>query len=200
MVPVSRFLLWMQPNNINYATMALYSPQGALRSLTNGAGILSTLYYNNRLQPCRIAVNSSGTAPGTCGDTNTGNVMDFIYDFHLGSSDNGNVYKVTNNRTNASDRNINYTFDSLNRIWQAYTDGNLWGETYSIDTWGNLYGIGLYSGKPAGETLNQGVTTTNQFTNPCSANCYDTAGNLLNDGLNSYAYDAEGHTSTGAGV
>lgn len=190
-------------NNINYATMALYAPQAALSSLTNGngAGILSTLYYNNRLQPCRIAVNATGTAPGSCSDgTNKGDVMDYTYDFHLGASDNGNVYKVSNNRTNASNRNINYAYDALNRISAAYTDGNLWGETYSIDPWGNLYGIGTYSGRPAGETLNQGVNVSNQLTNVCGGNCNDSAGNLLNDGANSYTYDAEGHTTTGAGV
>ncbi len=188
-------------NSINYATMALYTPQGALSSMLNGSSFHSTMFYNDRLQPCRFAINTTGTIPGSCPDnTNKGDVMDFTYDFHLGASDNGNVYKVSNNRTNASDRNVNYTYDSLNRIWQAYTDGNLWGETYSIDTWGNMHGIGPYSGKPAGETLSQGVNGSNQLANVCSANCYDAAGNLLNDGLHSYVYDAEGHTSTGAGV
>ena len=43
-------------NSINYATMALYDAAGDLRSLVNGngTGILSTLYFNNRLQLCRI--------------------------------------------------------------------------------------------------------------------------------------------------
>jgi RHS repeat-associated protein len=183
------------------ASGACYTPHGSLASLKNSSNLTTTSYYNTRLQPCRLAVNATGTAPGTCGDaTNRGDVLDFTYDFHLGATNNGNVYKVTNNRTNASDRNINYTYDSLNRISQAYTDGNLWGETYSIDTWGNLYGIGPYTGKPAGETLSQGINAANQLTNACVANCYDAAGNLLNDGLNSYTYDAEGHTSIGAGV
>ena len=187
--------------NVNYATMALYGPQGSIRSVSNSSSILSTLYYNSELQPCRIAVNATGTAPSSCSDaTNSGNVMDYSYDFHLGVSDNGNVYKVTNNRSGASDRNINYIYDALNRISAAYTDGNLWGETYSIDNWGNLYGIGAYSGKPSGETLSQSVNSSNQLANACSANCYDSAGNMLSDGLSSYTYDAEGHTVTGAGV
>jgi RHS repeat-associated protein len=188
-------------NSIYYAPMARYAPQGALTSMMNGTNILSTMFYNPRLQPCRFAVNATGTAPGSCADTtNKGDVMDYSYDFHLGASDNGNVFKVSNNRTNASDRNINYGYDSLNRIAAAYTDGNLWGETYTIDAWANLTGIGPYSGKPSGETLSEGVNGSNQLTNACSANCYDSAGNLLNDGLNSYTYDPEGHTVTGAGV
>jgi hypothetical protein len=87
-----------------------------------------------------------------------------------------------------------------NRISQAYTDGNLWGETYSIGPWGNPDGIGPYIGKPAGETLSQGVNAANQLTNACGSDCYDAAGNLLNNGLNNYTYDAEGHTTVGAGV
>jgi RHS repeat-associated protein len=200
-------------NSINYAggpttcpngqaaTGACYTPRGSLASLKNGSSIITTAYYNTRMQPCRIAIDATGAAPTSCADmANKGDAMDYSYDFHLGASDNGNVFKISNNRTSASDRNINYTYDSLNRIATAFTDGNLWGETYSIDPWGNLYGIGPYTGKPAGESLSQGVNGSNQLTNACSANCYDTAGNLLNDGLNSYTYDAEGHIITGAGV
>src|ERR1022692_1346493 len=54
--------------------------------------------------------------------------------------------------------------------------------------------------EPAGESLSQGVNASNQLTNICSANCYDLAGNVLNDGSNPYTYDAESHTITGAGV
>ena len=49
-------------NGINYATNASYPPQGALASLQNGANLVSTFYYNPRLQPCRISVKSSGAA------------------------------------------------------------------------------------------------------------------------------------------
>ncbi|HXN25198.1 MAG TPA: hypothetical protein VOA41_20885 [Candidatus Dormibacteraeota bacterium] len=67
---------------INYATGALYSPAGALTSLSNGANLVSTLYYNNRSQPCRISVKSSGMSPTSCTDSiNFGNVLDFSYNF-----------------------------------------------------------------------------------------------------------------------
>jgi YD repeat-containing protein len=72
-------------NGINYALNASYAPQGALASLQNGANIFSTFYYNNRLQPCRISVRSSGVAPANCADvTNVGNVFDFTYAFNAG--------------------------------------------------------------------------------------------------------------------
>ena len=189
-------------NSITYADSALYTAFGALSSLTNGSSgtILSTWYYNARMQPCRIAVNSSGSAPGSCVDTNAGNVLDLTYNFNSGSGDNGDVIKLTNSRSGQSGRSVNYLYDTLGRISAAYTDGNLWGESYQIDPWGNLYGIGAYSTKPAGEYLSQSATTNNQLSSPCTGTCYDSAGNMLGDGANTYTYDAEDRISTGAGV
>jgi RHS repeat-associated protein len=192
------------PNSINYVIGtcpngtdnlgACYTPPGSVSSFSNGASAVSTFYYNDRLQPCRISVKSSGTAPASCTDTALGNVLDFAYNFSLGSSDNGNVVKITNNRDTT--RSINYGYDSLNRIAYAYTDGNLWGETYQIDAWGNLNKILPYTGKPQSENLNQMAGANNQFTGMS----YDAAGNLLNDGASSYVYDGENRIITGAGV
>jgi RHS repeat-associated protein len=190
-------------NNVTYVNTALYTPHGALRSVTYGSGAnpISSLYYNTRLQPCRIAVNTAGSAPGSCSDaTNTGNIMDFTYDFHLGSGDNGNAYRIANNRAGATSRGINYRYDPVNRIAGAFTDGNLWGEGYVIDGWGNLKAIGAYMGRPTGENPSQGANTNNQLTNMCSGTCYDAAGDVINDGLYTYAYDVEGHLTSGAGV
>jgi len=86
--------------------------------------------------------------------------------------------------------------DTLNRIATAFTDGNLWGETYQIDAWSNLNKILAYAGKPQPENLNQMAGANNRFTGMT----YDAAGNLLSDGLHSFVYDAENHLVTGAGV
>jgi RHS repeat-associated protein len=192
------------PNSINYVVGTCangtdnfgvcYTPPGSPSSLTNGANLLSTFYYNPRLQPCRMSVKSSGTAPVSCTDTALGNVLDFNYNFNLGASDNGNVIKITNNRDTT--RDINYGYDTLNRIAYAYTDGNLWGETYQIDPWGSLNKILPYTGKPQPENLNQTAGPNNQFTGMS----YDAAGNLLNDGASNYAFDGESRVTTAAGV
>ncbi|HXE90757.1 MAG TPA: hypothetical protein VNK82_07325, partial [Terriglobales bacterium] len=104
-------------NGINYATGALYAPHGALRSLANGASLVSTFYYNNRLQPCRISVKSSGTAPTDCANASIGNVMDFTYNFDqdwgAGVKNNGNVASINNNRN--LNRGQRFTYDELNR-------------------------------------------------------------------------------------
>ncbi len=197
--------LWAKDvaNSINYVTGTCgptsdgvcYAPQGAPASLQNGASIVSTLYYNSRLQPCRISVKSSGTAPTQCSDTtNIGNVLDFSYNFSVGTADNGNVVSIANNRD--TNRMQNFTYDSMNRIATAYTSGNLWGETFQIDQWGNLNKILAYAGKPQPENLNQMAGNNNRFVGMS----YDAAGNLLNDGASTYLYDAENRIQTGAGV
>src|SRR2546425_10314616 len=158
------------------STGGCYPPQGSAASLQNGASIVSTLYYNSRLQPCRISVNSSGTPPTQCSDTtNIGNVLDFTYNFTLGTADNGNVVSITNNRD--ANRIQNFAYDSMNRIATAYTSGNLWGETFQIDQWGNLNKILPYSGKPQPENLNQMAGNNNRFTGMS----YDAAGNLRSE-------------------
>ena len=74
------------PNGAN-SNGTCYAPQGAASQTQNGANLISTLYYDKRLQPCRISVKSSGTAPTSCSDTtNIGNVIDYTYSFGLGTS------------------------------------------------------------------------------------------------------------------
>ncbi len=113
------------------------------------------------------------------------------YNFNLGNgtteSDNGNVIGITNNRVNA--RSQNFAYDPLNRITAGYSTGTNWGETYAIDAWGNLTNIGTYTGKnPLGNLNCAGGNTNNQL-NTCFG--YDSAGNMISNGLNTYTYDAE---------
>lgn len=176
-------------NGVNYATLAAYTPNGTLGSLLNGANILSTLYYNDRLQLCRIAVNSSGTAPGTCADSShTGNVLDLSYGFNLGTADNGSASAITNNLTKnnpSTDRTQNFTYDVLNRVGTAATVSTsgttCWGEQYGYDAWGNLLSISgispTYNGCTQESGLNLSVNTNNLITT--SGYSYDNSGNLV---------------------
>ena len=176
--------------------------------MTNGASnvVLSSLYYNSRLQPCRIAVNSSGMAPGSCTDSNTGNVMDLVYNFNAGSSDNGNVMGITSKTDNT--RSQTFTYDSLNRLataaasTYATSPSNCWGETFSIDRYGNLYNIGAISSAYTGCTQeNLGITvssSSNQISG--SGYTYDSAGNMTAASSTSYSYNADNQMTSAAGV
>jgi RHS repeat-associated protein len=203
---------------INYATAAAYAPHGALASVTNGANIISTFYFNDRLQPCRISVISSGKTPSNCADSaRIGNVLDFTYSFNLGS-DNSNVMGITNNRDNT--RSQNFTYDSLNRLFTAQTqtsgvtipNANCWGLTFGYDPWGNLLSSTISGPSGCGEPIPFSLYATNNNQLSTSSNqlagyCYDAAGNLV---LNStcpigsftpaYSYNAASQLTSTAGV
>jgi RHS repeat-associated protein len=189
-------------DSITYATSGQYAPHGALSSVTSGSGnILSSLSYNSRLQLCRIAVNTSGTAPTSCTDSShTGNLMDLQFGFASGN--NGNIATETNNLT--SGRTQNYSYDPLNRIISASTGatsgGDCWGQTFGNnatpptlgdDALANL--VAINSSQCSAPTLNVSVNVHNQITT--SGLAYDSSGNgnMTNDGLyaNTYTFDAE---------
>jgi RHS repeat-associated protein len=154
-------------------------------------------------------LNTSGGSGsgGTLIDDISGSIFSICYDFHLGQSvssgpcslsaystgNNGNVFQVLNNVE--STRSATFTYDSLNRLTQANTvnttsaNANCWGESYTIDAWGNLTNIagapGM-AGSCSSEMLNAAPAST---ANQLNGYSYDAAGNLL---LNSdFYYDAE---------
>jgi RHS repeat-associated protein len=182
--------------SINYAQSAVYYAPGELNTLTVGLNgsysIGLTQTFNDRLQPNNFTV----TTPG-------GAVMNLTYGFNLGSTDNGNVMSITNNRDTT--RNQTFTYDSLNRIASgstaATTGANCWGMTFNIDQWSNLYSNTALSGYSScsQNMLNLSVSaSSNRITT--SGFSYDSAGDTLGDGLYSYAYDAEARQKTAAGV
>jgi RHS repeat-associated protein len=209
-------------NSVNYATMALYAPQGDLRSILNGngAGILSTFYYNNRLQPCRIALNSSGTGPGSCGDgTNHGNVLDYAYSFDHSAvnapcstsftspTNNGDVASIADNITSAKGQN--FCYDVVNRLSKAETvstsGANCWGEQYGYDNWGNLLSITALTPQYNGCTQESGFSIAATANNQIAGFCYDADGNLLAQSAPpcpspTYTYNGENQLISTGGV
>ena len=125
-----RFPPLILPTAINYAQNATYAPFGGLLTMTNGAApITVTNAYNERLQPVTL---SAGTTANT--------IMSISYNFHRANGDNGKSFQIVNNRDN--NRNQNFTYDALNRIASAATQATsgvtCWGETFTIDSWGNI--------------------------------------------------------------
>lgn len=202
-------------NSINYTTAAHYTPAGALASLTNGGNLVSTFYYNNRLQPCRISVRSSGTAPSSCPDAgdaaDIGDVLDMSYNFNLGAANNGNVTAITNNLDTT--RSQNFSYDALNRLFIAQTTSTFatspahcWGEQFGYDPWGNFLNITGSSTAYTGctqEAPNNLANGKNQLV----GYCYDAAGNLILNAacpggsfIPAYVYNADNQLTSTAGV
>lgn len=76
----------------------------------------------------------------------------------------------------------------------AWTDGPIWGNRFTIDTWGNLTNKDAYSGRAMYEPFSQAVNVQNRFIGGGYA--YDAAGNMTNDGSHQYQYDAENRLVT----
>lgn len=181
-----------------------YTPTGALASAKLGTNITLSYAYNNRLQPTTISASSG---------TNT--LMSRTYDFHWQNGDNGNVYGITDNldSLNIPNRPVGsqvFTYDGLNRLAQANSTGTdctsmsgtkNWGNTYTIDPWGNLTNKGAVSGMTGctGELLNEPVASANRFmpsepATPPALGRFDAAGNMIQFGA--YTFDAESRIST----
>ncbi|HLJ26020.1 MAG TPA: RHS repeat-associated core domain-containing protein [Candidatus Angelobacter sp.] len=197
-------------NNINYITGATYGPDSALTSFVSGnsnsfAGIANTFSYNTRLQPCRLSA-TTGAPPASCTDgTNIGNVIDLSYDFHLGSGDNGNVFRLVNNKDLT--RIQTFTYDALNRLTSAQNAGTdcsqttlngktkFWGNAYVYDAWGNL--LQKTVTKCSAENLSVTALANNQL----SGYNYDAAGNMTHDATTNlnYSFDQENRITGAAG-
>jgi RHS repeat-associated protein len=84
--------------------------------------------------------------------------------------------------------------------WAPYTNGPNWGQTYTIDPWGNLTHTDSVAGKnnPSG-LMATSANTQNQLTGLGMS--YDAAGNVTHDNLgNNYTYDAENRIIFANGV
>ncbi len=164
-------------NGINYVTGATYAPFGALTGALNGAsssGITTTNTYDNRLQPMTLQATASSQT-----------VFSVNYDFHRGVNDNGNIFQIGNTRDTT--RTQNFTYDALNRVAAAITQGTTgttcWGQRFGhlqgttfvsgIDAWGNLNEI--TATQCSAPVWNQATTLKNQIV----GFCHDLAGNPL---------------------
>jgi RHS repeat-associated protein len=203
-------------NGLNYAQNAKYSPDGKIASFLGGqsglfGGYTSTYIYNSRLQICRELMSSTGVVPSSCMDTsNTGNILDYQYDFHLGNGDNGNLYQASNNRDPS--RTQVYTYDPLNRLTSAQNGGvnfnnntgctvmalngqtKFWGNSFTYDAWGNLLAKNQTRCSP--DPLSASANSNNQLNGQYN---YDVAGNMINNGPNAYIYDGESQMVSAGG-
>ncbi len=177
-------------SSVNYATGAVYWPQGTLESDLHGqvtggfAGITESWTYNSDLEPASItATSSAGTA------------LSQAYNYAY----NGSVTAMNNG--NDSGRDESMTYDPLDRILTALTAVNsgqdCWGLNFGDDALGNL--LSMSPSKCTSINLSVSVNGNNHITSP-TGYTYDAAGNLTGDGSHSYAYNAENEITSAGGV
>ncbi len=157
-----------------------YAAHGGLSQETLGYSgySLHTISYNTRLLPSEIKLSTQGTRTSLV-------ALDLVYNY--GTTDNnGNVQSVAYSSNAAG---ISYTqnfgYDSLNRLSTATETwgGNpSWSQTNGYDRYGNRW-IDLGGGYQS--------LYCNASDNRVTGWSYDSSGNLLNDTIHAYTYDAE---------
>lgn len=155
-----------------------YTAHGALDKETLGNGLVHDIIYNRRLQPTQIRLGTAG-APTS--------MLNLAYNYGT-TANNGNVLDVTEKIGAWTAKQV-YTYDALNRLDTATeTNGSTttwWTEDDEYDRWGNRWEVN--AGDPS---------LTFNAKNQIAGYTYDLAGNITNDTVHTYVYDAENRIKT----
>jgi RHS repeat-associated protein len=151
-----------------------YAPHSALTTETYGNNLVHAITYNTRLQPNQIKLGTAA-APTS--------VLNLTYNYGT-TTNNGNVQSMT-----YAGGGLSYTqtfgYDQLNRLTTSVENGGAsWSQTNSYDRYGNRSIVG-------------GLLTFNAANNRISTAgySYDASGNLTNDTIHAYTFDAENKIS-----
>lgn len=171
-------------------------------SASSGQNPLSSTTYNNASLPTAVSLGSSDSDSFTY-DNNT-NLMT-QYKFTVNSQSLvGNLtwnsigtlasLAITDPFNSADAQTCTYTHDDLARI-VSDNCGSVWSQTFSYDSFGNIQKSGSSSFSATYSS------STNRMTQiGSSAPSYDANGNVTNDFLHTYSWDANGRPVTADGV
>ncbi len=203
-----------------------YDLAGHTTSMTNGAGVTLAETYDGADRvtslassldgaqyPSPLISNMTYNAPGEEVSASLGNGLNetAAYDkrtritsFAAGSMYNYSLtYEPNSDIATANDSvnsNWTYTYDAFNRLSTSSSAAQSY--SYVYDRFGNRWQQNVTGGTGLQSTLTfMGVGLTGT-TNKADTYSYDPAGNLLNDGVNSYLYDDENRIVqvTGGGI
>ena len=155
---------------------ATYGVAGQLTGLSY-LGVTETRAYNDVLQMTRLTAASGGS-----------NVVDMEYVYAAGRN-NG---RITQAWDHVSGEQVNYTYDSLNRLATAVTADNTnvaqWGLQFSYDGFGNLNGNTVIKGSAP-----TGAVAVEAATNRVIGETYDANGNPVGvwQGVAARVFDVE---------
>jgi RHS repeat-associated protein len=187
-----------------YLTGVSYNIGAQVTGLTLGNGVAETFGYDaNRLQlTSQVATKSGGP---------TGGLMNVTYGYQASAGqmgagstagNAGQLMTINNSTINGTTESAAYTYDLLGRLVTSdqTTNASSAQRKFAYDRWGNRTTVwpSVFGGSPIQTvTLEQsGGAPTNRITsvtnNGTPSNyLYDAAGNVTNDGVHTYQYDAE---------
>gem|GEM_PF-2074565 len=198
-------LLGTDPTNTtNVVSLTGYRAFGAITGATYGNGrTLSMGYSEQRHQLTSMIVQKSDGSD---------RIVDKSYEYYdTNQANTGRLMKQTDHLDPAY--SVTYYYDGVNRLYSAQAGSfdtvKGYDRVYNYDEWGNLRTV---SGDSDGTSATQFSYTYNYAVNGTGAPAtnrlndvngvpysYDAAGNLTNDGVISYAYDAANRMKTSNG-
>ncbi len=173
-----------------YANSYSYNAAGHVTGFNYGNGVAASFSYSpNRLQLTNLSYTKG---------TQTLFSLSYLYQQDSTNcpsgttGNNGQVQCMTD--TLDSGRTVSYTYDVLGRLSTAVSNGSAgfpkWGLSWNYDRYGNRLAQTVTAGSGPSNSLS--------FANPGGAQRnqpdgypFDLGGNMLNDGYNTLAYDAE---------
>jgi RHS repeat-associated protein len=186
--------------NSSGATLAVASKTTG--SSTDYAYAVTSTYDSKDFSSPSFASKSGSLTGGTNGSSSATTVYSYSIPAYTGSTPAG--YDANGNIVGLMDSVMGswkYQYDSLNRVTGGANSGGGpnpgYSDCFAYDNWGNrtleAYTATACGSSPAPTTAatyntNNQITATGKMVN---GYIYDAAGNVLNDGMNSYAYDNE---------
>jgi RHS repeat-associated protein len=191
--------------NIGLPTTMTYGVDAEGRTSTvsasSGQNPVSGTIYNTAGLPTAINLGSgSGDTDAYQYDPSTNRVTQYKFTVNsisltgaLGWNANGTLQtqNITDGFNSPDTQNCSYQYDDITRLTSANC-GSAAAQTFSFDPFGNIQKSGSpYSFQPTYSTSTNRITALSGFTPT-----YDSNGNLTNDSLHNYAWDADGHPIT----
>jgi RHS repeat-associated protein len=196
-------------NNITSLPAFTYlpDPEGRVSQVTASAGQspVTSTSYNSASLPTQVNYGSGDTDIFAY-DPNTFRMQQFKFNVGTQSQSltgsltwNANStlgqLAITDQFNGANTQTCNYTHDDLTRLTNANC-GSAAAQTFSYDPFGNID----KSGSPFTFQPNYSASTNRMTTISSFTPTYDNNGNVLTDSLHSYAWDADGNSTTLDGV
>jgi YD repeat-containing protein len=170
-----------------YAGSATYSVANQLTGFSYGNSVAASFGYSaTRLQLSSVAYTQSST-----------NLLSLSYNYDQdsgsGVKNNGQIAGISDNVD--SGRSATYTYDARKRLATAQTTGSTpypqWGLSWTYDDYGNRTAQSVTAGSAPTNSVTVS-TSTNRITAMGGYTFYyDSNGNLTQDDLYKYKYDAE---------
>jgi RHS repeat-associated protein len=190
------------PNQLTSTVAGFYQSygldgEGRVYSTSDGGGLhpLGSTLYNSASLPTQVNFGYSGDSDSYTYDPNTNRMTQYKFNVN-GQSVTGNLnwnavgtlasLAITDPFNSANSQTCNYSHDDLVRV--ASTNcGSIWSQAFGYDAFGNLNKSGTNSFQPTYSYLTNHMTQIGS-----STPSYDADGNVTNDFLHTYSWDANG--------